>query len=111
MWFGGTAGQPGIGGPAHLGDGGVDVVGEQLHQAAYPVGYLTAEVDEPTVVRAHAREPVLVLLGLRRPREQHEAREERRHGVGEDHLGHDALAVLEGEKDCGKVLVTIGDLD
>ena len=35
-------------------------------------------------------------LGLRRRREQHEAREERRHRVGEDHLADDAVGLLVG---------------
>ena len=54
-------------------------------------------LQKSTSQRLCARMPgeaVLVVLGLRRRREQHEAREERRHGVREDHLADDAVGVL-----------------
>ena len=60
-------------------------------------GKAAAPVGEPAVVRADAGQPVLVLVGLGRPREEDEAREERRHRVGEHDLGHDAVGLFVGE--------------
>src|SRR6478735_6378716 len=74
----------------------VDVVEEDLPDAGTPLGVQRAEVDHPAVVGLDAGAPVRVVLVLRRRREQHEAREERRHGVGEDHLADDAAGPLVG---------------
>ena len=80
--------------PADLGQGVVDVVEEDLADAGPALGVLGAEVDEPAVVGAQAGEAVLVVLGARRPGEEHERREERRHRVGEHDLADDALGLL-----------------
>jgi hypothetical protein len=53
---------------------------------AHPVG-------EPAVVGADAGAPVLVLGGGRRPGEEDEAREKRRHGVREHDLAHDPVGL------------------
>src|SRR5205807_2194449 len=62
--------------------------------AGTALGTFGNEVDEPPVVRAYAGEPMFVLVGLGRAREQHEAREERRHRVREQHLGDDTVALF-----------------
>ena len=80
--------------PPDVVDGVVDVVHEDLADAGAPLGEPVAEVDQPAVVRADARQPVLVVLGLRRRREQDEAGEERGHGVREDHLTDHTVGVL-----------------
>ena len=59
-------------------------------------GLLGAEVGEPAVVRARAREPALVLLGRRRRRDVIGLVVERRHRVREDHLADDAVALEVG---------------
>ncbi len=79
--------------PLHVGDRVVDVVQEDLADPRAGLGLLRAVVGEPAVVRLHARVAVLVLLRARRLGEEHEAREERRHGVGEDDLTDDAVVV------------------
>jgi hypothetical protein len=56
--------------PPSVLDGVVDVVDEDLADAGAPLGELTAPVDQPPVVRPDAGEPVLVVLGPCRLREQ-----------------------------------------
>jgi hypothetical protein len=86
-----AAAQPVLLDPVDVGDRVVDVVEEDLSDPGAPVGLAGAEVGEPPVVRANAREPVLVLVGLRRPREQHEVREERGNRVREHDFTDDAV--------------------
>ena len=80
--------------PLDISDGVIDLVQEDLPDAGPAFGVPPAPVGEPAVVGADTGEPVLVLLGRRRPREQDEAREEWRHRVREDDLADDAV-VLE----------------
>ena len=91
-----AAAQPVVLDPVDVLDGVVEVVHEDLADAGPPLGVAPAEVDEPPVVGTDAGEPVLVLVGLGRPGEQHEAREERGHGVGEQDLAGHAVGVLLG---------------
>ncbi len=79
---------------AHVLEGVVDVVEEDLPDAGAALGELAAPVDEPAVVGPDAGQPVVVLVGLGRLGEEDEAGEERRDGVGEDDLAHDAVGLL-----------------
>ena len=83
--------------PAHVGDRVVHVVQEDLADAGPALGIARAPVGEPPVVRANSGEPVLVLVGRGRAREQDEAGEERRDRVGEHDLADDAVGLLVGE--------------
>ena len=58
-----AAGEARLLGPAHFGDGGVDVVEEDLGHARPPAGRLGAEVGHPAVVGLEAGPPQLELLG------------------------------------------------
>ena len=51
------------GGPLHLRDGGVDVVGKELDQPSCAVRCLTAEVDEPPIVRLEPGPPAFEAAG------------------------------------------------
>jgi hypothetical protein len=82
--------------PAHVGDRIVDIVEEDLADAGTALGKLVAPIDQPAVVGRHPGMAVAVLLVGRRLGEQHEAGEERRDGVGEHHLGGDAVCLLLG---------------
>ncbi|MDQ1385453.1 MAG: hypothetical protein QOG65_2832 [Actinomycetota bacterium] len=68
---------------------------QQLHERSLRTGApfrtTRAPIREPTVVRAETGPPVLVLVRLGRPGEQHEAGAERRHGVREHDLADDAV--------------------
>ena len=76
-----------------LGQRVVEVVEQDLADAGVPARNLRAEVGEPAVVGAEAGHPQFVLGRRRQRREQVAAREERRHGVGEQHLGGDAVGL------------------
>ncbi len=82
--------------PGGVGDGVVDVVQEDLADPGAAFGPPGAEVGHPAVVGVDAGAAVLVLVGLRGPGEEHEARVEGRHGVGEQHLADDAVGELVG---------------
>ena len=82
--------------PAHVGDGVVHIVEEDLAHACPALRILVAPVDQPSVVGRHPGMAVAILLVGRRLGEQHEAGEERRDGVGEHHLGGDAVGLLLG---------------
>ncbi len=106
---GGRAGQQHAAGeavvlrPAHLRDRGRDVVQHDLRDAGPPSRRLRAEVRQPPVVRLQpgpARAQV-ARVGGRRLLGQRRLREERRHGVGEDHLGDDAVRLELGEPPLG----------
>src|SRR5258708_18157280 len=72
----------------------VDVVKEYLPDPGAAVGDPAAEIVEPAVVGLDAGAAALVLVRLRRAREQDEAREERRDRVREDDLTDNAVTVL-----------------
>ena len=57
-------------------------------------GNSTTPVDQPPVVGPDAGQAMLVVLRFGRRSEQHEAREERRHRVGEHHLADHAVGFL-----------------
>jgi hypothetical protein len=82
--------------PRRVLDRVVDVVEEDLPDAGARARPARAEVDEPAIVRLQTGAAVLVVLGLGRPREQHEARVERRHGIGEHDFTDDTVGVLVG---------------
>ena len=93
------AGQPGAARPADLVDRGVDVAEQDLRDAGASPRRRRAEVDEPPVVGAQAGPAQLELAGVRgrRARRERGLREEGRHGVGEQHLGDDAVGLGLGE--------------
>ena len=80
--------------PLDVVDGVVDVVEEDLADPGPLLGELAAEVDQPAVVGPDPGQAVLVVLRLGRRGEEHEAGEEGRDGVGEDHLADDAVRFL-----------------
>src|SRR5260221_12707286 len=80
--------------PCRVLDRVVDVVKEYLPDPGAALGEPAAEILEPAVVGLDAGAAALVLVRLRRAREQDEAREERRDRVREDDLPHKTLAVL-----------------
>jgi hypothetical protein len=85
--------------PAHLVDGPVDVVEQDLGDAGPAAGRGGAEVGQPAVVGVQPG-PTQVQVAGRGPRwllDQRRPGEERRHGVGEDHLGHDAVGLELGQ--------------
>ena len=82
--------------PDGIGDRIVDVVDEDLTDTGATLGRLVHVVDHPAVVGAHTGETMLVLIGLGRLGEQHEAREEGRNRVRVDDLGHHAIGELIG---------------
>ena len=85
------------GGPAHLGDGVVHVVGEDLHDAGPPARRGGAEVGQPAVVGLDAGPAPLVVLGRRGQRDQVPLGEEGGDRVGEEHLGRDAVGLGLGQ--------------
>ncbi len=83
--------------PAHVGDGLVDVVEEDLADAGAALRVLAAPVREPAVVRPDAGQAQLEVFRLRRPGQQRHAREERRHRVRENDLTDDTVALELGD--------------
>lgn len=63
-WSGGQehALQSGVLRPAHFGDGGVDVVEEQLHEPVAPTRCIATEVDQPPVMGLQPGPAALVLI-------------------------------------------------
>ena len=90
-------GVEGLGGPAHLGDRVGHVVGEDLDDAGPPARRGGAEVGQPAVVGLDAGPAALVVLGRRRQGDQVPLGEEGGHGVGEEHLGRNAVGLGLGQ--------------
>jgi hypothetical protein len=84
-----------LGGPADLLDGALDVVQHDLADPGPAARGVGAEVGQPPVVGPQAGPAALEVPGpgARRLVDQRHLREERRHGVGEQHLGDDAVGL------------------
>ena len=80
-----------VGDPVHVAHGFGDVVEQDLTDPGAPFGVLGAEVGEPAVVGPQPGEPAGEVLGARRQADQPADREERRDGVGIQHLCDDAV--------------------
>ena len=91
----------GGGGPPHLGQRIVDVVGEDLGHAGPAARHQRAEVGQPAIVGLDPGPPALVVGRRRREGQQAPLLEERGHGVREQHLGGDAVGVVLGQASVG----------
>ncbi len=92
--------------PGRVRDGVVDVVQEDLSDAGALDRTPRAEVHHPAVVGVDPGPPPCVVVGLRGPGEEDEARVEGRHRVGEQHLAHDPVGELVG---VAPVVVPVAD--
>ena len=86
-----------LGRPPHLGQGVVDVVGEDLSDPGSPAWCLRAEVGQPPVVGLDPGPPALVVGLGRRQGQQAALLEEGRHRVREQHLGGNAVGLVLGQ--------------
>ena len=79
--------------PTNLGDGVVDIVQQDLDDAATTSPVLLAELGQPPIVRLEAGPPTCVVGRGRHRRQQAGGGEERRNRVREQDLGRDAVGV------------------
>ena len=98
-----TAAQTVLVRPAHLGDGGVDVVQHDLRDSGPAAARLPAEVGEPAVVRLQPGPAAGEVTRVRSGRlsGERDLREERRHRVREDDFGDDAVRFQVGKPAIG----------